>query len=97
MKKDRKEYIDALWRDTLYGKWVLAAANGNTDEANKIATEVMERYPFTLENAATLIREKIKKELNHPGEIEEYLKALDKEDYKLTDFIISKCSIFDNL
>lgn len=97
MKKERKECIDALWKNTLYGKWVLATAKGRTDEADKIAEEIAKEYPFTLWNAATLIREEIAKELKYPGEFEEYQKALDKEDYNLVDFIISNCSLFDPL
>lgn len=97
MKKDRKEYIDTLWQNTLYGKWVLAAANDDTEEAGKIASEVMTEYPFTLGNAATLTREMIIKELNYPGELDEYIEMLNQESYKLVDFIISNCSLFDSL
>lgn len=97
MEKERKEYIDALWKNTLYGKWVLAAAKGRADEADRIAEEIMKEYPFTLGNAAAVVREEIAKTLEYPGEAEEYLKALDKEDNNLVDFIISNCSMFDNL
>ena len=96
MNKERKQYIDSLWMDTPSGRFVIAAANGRNDEAKRIREEIFQSYPFFVSNAIDLINEELKKELN-PGEIDEYLKALDREDEKLIDYIINHSSLFEGV
>lgn len=96
MDKKRKEYIDALWMNTPYGRFVLATAEGKNEEAQKIQEEISEGFPFYLGAAGDILAEELKKELK-PGEFEEYLKKLDKENYKLVEYMINHCGMADTL
>ena len=90
MDKKRKEYIDSLWMDTLFGKWVLAAAAGRNEEAERIGDIILESYPYTLENSERLLCEKLDAAMEYPGEMEDYLAELDKENYDLVGYMISQ-------
>lgn len=90
MDKKRKEYIDSLWMDTLFGKWVLAAAAGKNEEAERIREIIFDSYPYFLEDCDRLLCEKLDAAMEYPGEMDDYLAELDKENYDLVDFIISQ-------
>lgn len=96
MDKNRKEYIDSLWMNTPYGRFVLAAAKGKNEEAKRIQDEIFKEYPFFVSTAGDILAEELKKELK-PGEFEEYLKNLDKENYALAEYMINHCGMTDKL
>ena len=89
MDKNRKEYINSLWKGTLYGEWVMAAAKGQKAEAERKAAEIAAAYPFTLDNADALLAEQIAAELK-PNEFQEYLEALATEDEDLVYFMVTR-------
>lgn len=89
MDPERKKEIDKLWMETEYGQWVLNAAAGNEDEAEKLAESIFKKPPFFLESVDRELAEKIASELKYADEFDDYMKALDSEDYDLVGFMIS--------
>ena len=89
MDKKRKEYIDSLWMNTEYGQWVLFASSGEKGKADKLAEKIISSPPFSLYELDKEISAKIAEKVKNENEFEEYLKALDKENYDLVDFMIS--------
>ena len=96
MDNKRKEYIDSLWMNTQYGRFVLAAAEGKNEEAKRIQNEIFQEYPYFVSTAGEILAEELKKELK-PGEFKEYIKKLEKDNYNLLEYMISHCGMFDTL
>lgn len=89
MEKKRKEHIDGLWKDTLYGQWVLATASGETEKAYALMEKIANKPPFGLSESKRELSTIIAKEMNDESELDEYMKALDDENYDLVGFMIS--------
>lgn len=96
MDNERKKYIDSLWKDTPCGKYIIAAAKGQTKEAERIREEIFKEYPFFVSEAERLLAEKIKKELK-PGEFAKYLAVLEKEDKELLHYMYVNSTLYDEL
>lgn len=96
MDSKRKKYIDTLWRDTLCGKFIIAAAKGQNEEAERIQKEIFKEYPFFVSEAEKLLAVEIKKELKQ-GEFIEYLKILEKEDTELLHYLYAHSTLYDEL
>lgn len=92
----RKKHIDSLWRDTLCGKFIIAAAKGQNEEAKRIQKEIFEEYPFFVHEAESLLAAEMKKELKQ-GEFVEYLKLLEKEDEELLHYLYAHSTLYDEL
>lgn len=92
----RKEYIDSLWRETLCGKYIIAAAKGKSEEAEQIRQEIFKEYPFFVDEAERLLAAEIKKEIKH-GEFIEYLKVLENEEKDILQYMYSNSTLYDEL
>ena len=89
MEKKRKKQIDGLWKETLYGQWVLAAASGETEKAYALMEKIASKPPFSLSEAKRELSTILAKEMKDKSELDEYMKALDDENYDLVGFMIS--------
>ena len=96
MNKKRKETIDLLWIDTLFGKWVLAASKGLVNEAEELEEKIAKQYPFMLDYAEKELCKVIANELKSPDEFKSYLEMLDEENPQVVEFMISR-DIFGKL
>ena len=96
MDNKRKKYIDALWRNTLCGKFIIAAAKGNDAEAEQIRKEIFKEYPFFVSEAEKLLADEMKKELQQ-GEFIEYLKILEKEEPDILHYLYTNSTLYDEL
>lgn len=96
MDSERKKYIDSLWRNTLCGKYLIAASKGQNEEAERIQKEIFKEYPYFVSEAEKLLAEEMKKKLKR-GEFEEYLLLLEKEDEKLLHYLYAHSTLYDEL
>lgn len=96
MDNKRKKYIDTLWRNTPCGKFIIAAAKGQNEEAERIQEEIFREYPFFVCEAEKLLAEEMKKELKQ-GEFIEYLMLLEKEDKELLHYLYAHSTLYDEL
>ena len=64
--------------------------NMNKGNTIKIGDIILESYPYTLENSERLLCEKLDAAMEYPGEMEDYLAELDKENYDLVGYMISQ-------
>lgn len=90
MTKERKKDIDNLWINTDFGKWVLLASEGKTDEANDLFVQIGSSFPWSVDQVEQELSAKIANELDNADEFDEYLKMLDEENYDLVGFMISQ-------
>jgi len=91
-----KTKIDSIWKNTEIGKWIQNASEGNIKEANELYTKIEGDIPMGFHNELKQVCENIAKQFSNEDEFDEYMKALDKEDYEMVEFIISN-GVFDHV
>lgn len=96
MDTKRKKYIDTLWRDKPCGKFIIAAAKGQNEEAERIREEIFKEYPFFVSEAEKLLAKEMTQELKQ-GEFIEYLKVLEKEEPELLRYLYANSTLYDEL
>ena len=96
MTTERKKYIDNLWMNTDYGKWIFAATSKQETEAKNLIKKMCSTFPFHVDQIDQNLSKKIANEIKSMDEWNEYLKLLDEENANLMDFIIS-CGIFETV
>lgn len=91
-----KKRIDSLWINTKVGEWIKIASEGKDAEANRLYVEIENDIPMNFHNELKSLCMRIADEFNDETEFEEYLKALDNDNYNLVEFIISN-GVFDEV
>lgn len=89
MDADKKTNIDNIWKNTDVGQWIFARATGDVEHANKIIKKNASEPPFSFEQCVNAVCLTMSKEFEDIDEFEDYLKALDKEQPDVVEFIIS--------
>lgn len=89
MTKQKKEFIDGLWMNTDYGKWILISSEGKIEEANEMLRKIQSEFPWNADQVSKELSIKVAKEFDSVEEYDEYIKMLDEENYDLVDFMIS--------
>lgn len=92
MDEKRKKQIDNLWMDTDVGKWALALANEQTNEADEILKNIFKTnpspYQYLMDEEKELCN-KIVEELSSEEEGKEYIQELEKKTPKLVDVMVA--------
>lgn len=96
MDKKRKEYIDLLWENTLYGQCVFAGLNNQTNEHEKIAEKITKEYPFSVEEAGKILASNVNQKINR-GEFIKYLKYMETEEPDLLQYLYLNTTFYDEM
>lgn len=91
-----KKKVDSIWMNTEIGKWIQLASEGKEKEANELYSKIENDIPMNFHNELKKVCESIAKQFKNENEFEEYMKALDEENYNLVEFIISN-DVFDEV
>ena len=96
MNKTRKEYIDSLWQNTLYGKCVRLGMEGEKDEYAKMVANISSKYPFSVGEAGIILANQVNSKIQK-GEFIDYLKYLENEEPKLLNYLYANTSFYDEM
>lgn len=92
MDDKRKKQIDNLWMDTDVGKWAIALANGQNNDADEILKKIFKinpsPYQYLMDEEKELCN-KIVSELSSEEEGKEYIQELEKKTPKLVDVMVA--------
>lgn len=87
MDAKTKNQIDAIWKNTDLGKFAIASAEGNIEEANKILLQC--QYPYSMDQLDMELSQKIASIVRTESEYDAYLRLLDEENPDLVGFMIA--------